>query len=106
MKPVMNLPISAFPTSQFYLFESKGEAGFLNSSVGICGITVLVSALLLRDHQSNHYVTQCFILGLIFLIILADYRCEQKNGRTDGKWIFQYGSLKCSSFKYLGKGVK
>lgn len=43
-----------------------------------CGITVLFLASSLRDNQSNQYDKQYFILGLVSLIILADYRCEQK----------------------------
>lgn len=43
-----------------------------------CGIAVLVLASSFRDHQNNHYVKQCSILGLVSLIILTDFRCEQK----------------------------
>lgn len=43
-----------------------------------CGTAVSVLASSLREHQSCHYVKQHFILGLVSLAILADYRCEQK----------------------------
>lgn len=43
-----------------------------------CGIAVLVLASSLKDDQNNHYAKKHFILGLVSLIILAYYWCEQK----------------------------